>query len=149
MEKRNFDYAVKMHSSRSSYVPDNLMFRQTLRGCERYLYANNKKGPSSRGCVSACGGFAARSERPVQVQLAALDQAAEQGMTLNPWNSQLNADMETPASSRLHGIAEFGSKTRSTTIRRTRFSWKNWGHSRMRALQPGHRMLEEDLQSIE
>lgn len=44
MEKRNFDYAVKMHSSAVQLIPDNLMFRQTLRGCQRYLYGNNKKG---------------------------------------------------------------------------------------------------------
>lgn len=94
MEKRNFDYAVKMHSSAVQLVPDNLMFRQTLRGCERYLYANNKKGAKFarlrlrlrrvRGKIRK-----ARSKS----NWTALDQAAEQGMTLNPWNSQLNADM--------------------------------------------------------
>jgi tetratricopeptide (TPR) repeat protein len=94
MEKRNFDYAVKMHSSAVQLVPDNLMFRQTLRGCERYLYENNKKGAKFARLRLRLRGIRGKIRKArSKSNWAALDQAAESGLTLNPWNAQLNSDM--------------------------------------------------------
>jgi tetratricopeptide (TPR) repeat protein len=94
MEKRNFDYAVKMHSSAVQLVPDNLMFRQTLRGCERYLYGNNKKGARFSRMRLRLKGIRGKIRKArSKSDWTALDQAAEAGLTLNPWNAQLNADM--------------------------------------------------------
>jgi tetratricopeptide (TPR) repeat protein len=94
MEKKNFDYAVEMYRSSVQLVPDNLMFRQTLRGCERYLYDNNKKGATFAKLRLRLRGIRGKIRRArSKSNWAALDQAAETGLTLNPWNSQLNADM--------------------------------------------------------
>jgi tetratricopeptide (TPR) repeat protein len=113
MEKQNFDYAVEMHSSAVQLVPDNLMFRQTLRGCERRFYGNNKKG-------AAFARFRLRLKRirgkirkaRSKSNWAALDQAAEIGLTINPWNAQLNADMaEACFNLGFTEIAEYGYKS--------------------------------------
>jgi tetratricopeptide (TPR) repeat protein len=94
MEKKNFDYAVKMHSSAVQLVPDNLMFRQTLRGCERYLYGNNKKGAAFARLRLRLQGIRGKIRKArSKSNWAALDQAAETGLTINPWNAQLHADM--------------------------------------------------------
>jgi tetratricopeptide (TPR) repeat protein len=92
MEKGNFDYAVKMHGMAAQLIPDNVHFRQTLRGCERRLYNNNKSGAkfaSARllGVRNQIRKARSKKEWP------AMDQAAEEGLTVNPWDAQLNADV--------------------------------------------------------
>jgi tetratricopeptide (TPR) repeat protein len=94
MEKKNFDYAVEMHSSAVQLVPDNLMFRQTLRGCERYLYGNNKKGATFARLRLRLKGIRGKIRKArSKSNWAAVDQAAEQGLEINPWNAQFHADM--------------------------------------------------------
>ncbi len=112
MEKRNFDYAVKMHSSAVQLIPDNLMFRQTLRGCERYLYANNKKGATLARLRLRLKGIRGKIRKArSKSNWAALDQAAEAGLTLNPWHAQLNADMgDACFNLGYNELAEFGYK---------------------------------------
>jgi tetratricopeptide (TPR) repeat protein len=113
MEKKSFDYAVKMHTSAVQLVPDNLMFRQTLRGCERYLYNNNKKGATLARLRLRLRGIRGKIRKArSKSNWTALDQTAENGLSLNPWNAQLNADM---ADACFHlgftEIAEYGYKT--------------------------------------
>ena len=110
MEKKNFDYAVEMYSSSVQLVPDNLMFRQTLRGCERYLYENNKKGATlARLRLRLTGVYRKIRKARSKSNWTAVDQAAEKGLTLNPWNSHLNADMgDACLNLGFTEIAEFG-----------------------------------------
>jgi tetratricopeptide (TPR) repeat protein len=112
MEKRNFDYAVKMQSQAVQLIPDNLMFRQTLRGCERYLYANNKLGARFARLRLRLKGIRGKIRKArSKSDWGALDQAAEAGLTLNPWNAQLNADMGEACFQRGYNeLAEFGYK---------------------------------------
>src|SRR3954471_12381691 len=91
MEKKNFDYAVKMHSTAVQLVPDNLVFRQTLRGCERRLYGENKTGAKLAGLRLRLSGVRSRIRKArSKSDWPALDQAAEKGLIFNPWNAQLN-----------------------------------------------------------
>ena len=46
MARQNWDYAVEMFSIAIKMVPDNLMYRQSLRGLERRKYNDNKTGKS-------------------------------------------------------------------------------------------------------
>ena len=110
MEKKNFDYAIKMHGSAVQLVPDNLMFRQTLRGCERYLYANNKKGATFARLRLRLKGIRGKIRKArSKSDWTALDRAAEAGLTVNPWNAQLNADMgEACFQLGFTELAEFG-----------------------------------------
>lgn len=110
MEKKNFDYAVEMYSSCVQLVPDNLIFRQTLRGCERYLYENNKKGAAFSRLRLRLKGIRGKIRKArSKSNWTALDQAAEQGLVLNPWNAQLNADMgDACLNLGFTEIAEFG-----------------------------------------
>jgi tetratricopeptide (TPR) repeat protein len=92
MEKGNFDYAVKMHSTAVQLIPDNLMFRQTLRGCERRLYNNNKSGARLAGLrLTSIRGKIKKARS--KSEWSVMDQAAEEGLTLNPWDSGLNSDL--------------------------------------------------------
>lgn len=46
MAKQNWDYAVEMFVTTVKMVPDNLMYRQSLCGCLRKKYKDNKTGAS-------------------------------------------------------------------------------------------------------
>jgi tetratricopeptide (TPR) repeat protein len=92
MEKGNFDYAVKMHRTAVMQIPDNLVFRQVLRGCEQKLYGNNKRGARfARMRLAGLRGRIRKARRKADWE--AVDQAAEDGLTLNPWHPALNADV--------------------------------------------------------
>lgn len=92
MEKRNFDYAVKMYGTAVQLVPDNLMFRQNLRGCERKMYNENKSG-AKLASLKLTGVRSRIRKARSKKEWVAMDQAAEEGLTINPWDPQLNADM--------------------------------------------------------
>ena len=49
MQKENWDYAIQMFLQCVRMVPDNLLLRQTLRGCEKKKYGNNKSGAKMSG----------------------------------------------------------------------------------------------------
>src|SRR5262245_57386676 len=44
LPKENWDYAIQMYFTSAKVVPDNLMYRQSLRGAEYKKYGDNKKG---------------------------------------------------------------------------------------------------------
>ncbi len=92
MERGNFDYAVKMHTTAVQLIPDNLMFRQTLRGCERRMYRDNKSG-AKMASIQLMGLRSRIKKARSKSDWAALDQLAEEGLKVNPWDAHLNADM--------------------------------------------------------
>lgn len=92
MAKEDWDFAIEMFSQCVLFEPANLMYRQTLRGVEYRKYGNNKtgarfSGPRLMGIRSKIG-LGKRSKNWEQV-----DQEAEKGLQLNPWDAQLNADV--------------------------------------------------------
>lgn len=91
MVKQNWDYAIEMFGQSVKFSPDNLMFRQTLRGVER------RKFPKGTGAKMAgmrlMGVKASIKKARMTKNWATLDQSAEEGLTLLPWDAELNADM--------------------------------------------------------
>jgi tetratricopeptide (TPR) repeat protein len=92
LEKRNFDYAIEMYGKAVELVPDNLLFRQTLRSTEYKKYENNQSGAKFASVRLAGTRNTIRKLRGKK-EWSAMDQAAEEGLTLNPWDAHLNADV--------------------------------------------------------
>lgn len=92
MAKENWDYAVAMFSKAVAIVPDNVAYRQHLRGAEYKRYKDNKKGASlaSMRLMPIRGKI---TKARMQKNWESLDRLAEEGLAMNPWDAQLNADM--------------------------------------------------------
>ena len=92
MAKENWDYAIEMFGQAVTLIPDNLMWRQSLRGVEKRKYNNTKTGKRLSGMsLMKIKGQIKNLRR--KENWKAIDQAAEKGLTLNPWDVQLNADL--------------------------------------------------------
>jgi tetratricopeptide (TPR) repeat protein len=92
MQKQNFDYAIEMYGKAVQLAPDNRAFRQALRGTEYRKYDNNKSGVKLASVRLTGTRNTIRKARGKKDWLA-MDQAAEEGLKLNPWDAQLNADV--------------------------------------------------------
>lgn len=92
MGKENWDYAIQMLSQSARLQPDNLMFRQTLRGCEKKKYGMNKTGAKMAN-MKLMGSRGRIKKSRLQKDWDNVDKAAEEGLAINPWDAQLNADM--------------------------------------------------------
>lgn len=107
-EKGNWDYALQMYSTCASLVPDNLTYRQCARGAAYKKYNGNKSGA---GAFAKSKLIALRSKikkAKSKEQWDEVDKLAEQGLTINPWDAQLNADLGEAARAReLLDIAKF------------------------------------------
>jgi len=92
MSKENWDYAIDMFGKSVTLIPDNLAYRQTLRGCERKKY-NNDKNKIKMAHMRLMGIRGKIRKARMKEDWKLMDQMAEQGLKVNPWDSQLNADM--------------------------------------------------------
>lgn len=88
--KKDFGYAVAFFSEAVKRVPDDLRYRQCLRGSEYRLYQDN--GIGRRFAWLKLRGIRSRvmSARAKQ-DWDAVDQEAEKGLATAPWNAQLEA----------------------------------------------------------
>lgn len=92
MNQKNWDYAIDMFTRAVALVPENVTYRQTLRGCERMKYDNNKSGARMAG-MRLMGVRTRIKKSRLQKDWDNLDRTAEEGLKLNPWDAQLNADV--------------------------------------------------------
>lgn len=92
MNKENWDYAIQMLSQSARLQPDNLMFRQVLRGCEKKKYGENKTGAKMAN-MKLMGPRGRIKKSRLQKDWDNVDKAAEEGLAVNPWDAQLNADV--------------------------------------------------------
>ena len=99
MSKQNWDYAVEMFATAVKMVPDNLMYRQSLRGSERKKYKDNKSGASMAFLKLSSIRSRIKKARGAK-NWAELDLAAEEGLAINPWDGQFNADLGDAARER-------------------------------------------------
>jgi tetratricopeptide (TPR) repeat protein len=90
LPKENFDYAIEMYRKSVQLAPDNLSFRQSLRGAEYRKYDDNKTGVKLAG-VRLTGTRNTIRKLRGKKEWFAMDQAAEEGLLLNPWDAALNA----------------------------------------------------------
>ncbi len=92
MSKENWDYAIDMFSKAVLFVPENLLYRQTLRGVEYRKYNNNKTGARMAGMrLMTLKGRIKKAK--MQKDWQTVERLAEEGLQLNPWDAQLNADL--------------------------------------------------------
>lgn len=90
--KENWDYAIQMYLTCVKLFPDNLMYRQSLRGTEYKKYDDNGTGAKMAG-MKLMGTKTKIKKARMSKDWAGLDQAAEEGLQVNPWDPQLNADL--------------------------------------------------------
>ena len=90
--KENWDYAIQMYTTSVKLVPDNLMFRQTLRATEQKKYGGNGTGGTMAGMrLMTVRGKIKKARYSKAWPL--VEEAAEEGLAINPWDPQLNADL--------------------------------------------------------
>lgn len=92
MAKGNFDYACEMWGMAAKLQPENLVFRQSLRGCQRKLYKDNKSGAKMAFLRVNSARSKIKKARTAK-NWAEMDTAAEEGLVINPWDGQFNADL--------------------------------------------------------
>ncbi|MGQ0637546.1 MAG: tetratricopeptide repeat protein [Planctomycetaceae bacterium] len=90
--KENWDYAVQMYATSAKLVPDNLTYRQSLRFTEYKKYDGNKTG-AKMASVRLVGVRGRVKKARLSKNWKDLDQAAEEGLQVNPWDAQLNTDV--------------------------------------------------------
>ena len=121
MTRENWDYAIDMFGKSVILVPDNLMYRQTLRGCERKKYKENGTG-AKMASVKLMGIKGRIKKARLKKDWAAVDKAAEEGLMVNPWDAQLNSD-QAEACEHLGypDAALFGFQNAATFDRKTKY----------------------------
>lgn len=92
MSKGSWDYACEMWGTAVKMSPDNLMFRQSLRGCQRKKYKDNKTG-ASMAFLKVNGVRSKIKKARTAKNWVEMDAAAEEGLMINPWDGQFNADL--------------------------------------------------------
>jgi len=108
MSKENWDYCIEMFGQCCTLVPDNLVYRQMLRKSEYMKYKNNKSGAAmaSMRLMGTRGKVKKAKNGKNWTEMAV---AAEEGLTVNPWDAQLNADLgEAARNLGFDDIAVFG-----------------------------------------
>jgi tetratricopeptide (TPR) repeat protein len=96
MAKQNWDYAIQMAGQAVKLDPGNLLFRQTLRGCERRKYPKGTGAKMAGMRLMGVKGSIKKSR--MTKNWTQLDQSAEEGLELVPWDAELNADCGEAAS---------------------------------------------------
>lgn len=97
---QNWDYAIEMFLKAVQLCPQNPVYRQSLRGAETKKYNNNKKGAGilSKPKLVALRGKTQKAR--ISKKWDDVDRLAEEGLKLNPWDAQLNADVGLACSER-------------------------------------------------
>ena len=92
LAQEDWPYAVEMFSRCAHLTPDNLLFRQTLRGVECRMYDNN--GFGVRLPNSQLDRIRGQLEKAKSKQdWATVDRLAEAGLRLRPWDTDLNLEL--------------------------------------------------------
>ncbi len=97
LAKQNFDYSVEMFGKCVMLVPDHLHYRQMLRGSVCKKYRDNKSG-AAMASMRVMGTRTKTKKARMQKNWHELDRSAEEGLTVNPWDAQFNADVGEAAS---------------------------------------------------
>lgn len=85
MNKQNWDYSIDMFMKCVKFVPDNLVYRQTLWGVLSRKYNNNKSGAAMAG-MKLMGVRGRIKKAQMQKDWAALDASTLEGQCVNPWD---------------------------------------------------------------
>ena len=99
LNSKNWDFAIEMFAQAVKLVPDNLMYRQVLRGAEHKKYGDNGKGARMAG-AKLMGIKSKVKKARSKEDWDAVDLAAEEGLKVNPWEPSLNFELGTACSKR-------------------------------------------------
>jgi len=99
MSKENWDYAIEMFGKSVMLVPDNLLYRQTLRGVERKKYGDNGSGAKMAGLRLTKVKTRIKTSR-LKKNWDAVDRAVEDGLKINPWEATLLFELGVAARER-------------------------------------------------
>lgn len=112
MQKQNWDYAIEMFGTCVNIKPDNLVYRQTLRGCQRQKYGDNKTGAGALQKAKLVGIRSRIKKARGKEDWKDMDKAVEEGLRINPWDASLNLDLAEAAEKReAMEVAEYGYRT--------------------------------------
>ena len=92
MMKQSWNHAIECFRQAVKLNPQNLLCRQTLRGCQERKYGDNGSGARMSGLRLMWIRTTIKKLR-YQKNWAAIEQQAEAGLDLNPWDKQLNGDL--------------------------------------------------------
>lgn len=90
--KENWDYAIQMYLTSVKLVPDNVMYRQSLRGTEYKKFDDNKTGAKMAN-MRLMGVKTKLKKCKMSKDWAGVAEACEEGLQVNPWDPQLGADL--------------------------------------------------------
>lgn len=92
IQNQKWKRAIELCAAAVNLAPDNVLYRQLLRAVERRIYNNNKTG--SCFALPRIATLRSRINEARECRnWVDLDRAAEEGLQLNPWDSQFNADL--------------------------------------------------------
>lgn len=92
MVKQNWGYSCEMFRNAVNLVPGNLLYRQSLRGVQEKQYNNNGTG-ASMASMRLSGTKMSLKKSMMQKDWKTIQQTAEDGLAINPWDPSLNADL--------------------------------------------------------
>lgn len=90
LNSQNWDYAAEMFGNCVKLDPDNKLYRQTLRGTVRKKYNDNGSGAKLSG-AKLMGVRNRLKKAKAKEEWDTVDQEAEAGLKINPWDADLNA----------------------------------------------------------
>jgi len=108
MGRHNWDFAVECFSSSIKMKPDVPLYRQTKIGCCRKKYGDNGTGAKMAG-MKLMGIRGRIKKARMQKDWKSIDALVEDGLSVNPWDAQLFADLgQSSAELDRSDIAKFG-----------------------------------------
>lgn len=99
LKKENFPYAAECFGTAVKMQPDNVVYRQTRHGSLERLYGNNGSG-ARMASVRVMGIRGKIKKARLKKDWSAVDQAAEEGLSLNPWDPLMYAEVGEAAVNR-------------------------------------------------
>ena len=92
MQRQNFDFAVECFTNSIKMKPEVVLFRQTKIGCSKKMYDDNGSGARMAGMkLMPIKGKIKKSRS--KKDWKAVAENAEAGLSINPWDGPLLADL--------------------------------------------------------
>lgn len=96
MMKQNWDYTCEMFRQCVNLVPENLLYRQSLRGATQKKYNNNKTGIKTGASMAGMRMMTIKASIKkcrMSNDWDAVINHCEDGLAINPWDHALMADL--------------------------------------------------------
>ncbi len=93
MMQQAWDYSCVMFRQCVNLVPENLLYRQTLRGATQKMYKDNRTGAPDAERQLVDAKETVKELRKAKNDWHTVVQACEDGLAINPWDAALNAEL--------------------------------------------------------